>query len=180
MLTRKELTELNEKRWLGQICLVSNPGYESFMEMVKTLTEKLQIGPWTLLYISDDSTQNIRWKGEPIEGPWKYYVAITNIGTMELEIIAPESGPNPYDRFLKEKGPGLHHVKLGIKDNDALRAEALRLAELVGKEILYKGEYGLDHHYYIDTYDDIGAYIEMGNFADMPEPPRLIGYYPEV
>lgn len=175
MLNREQLLRRNRNRTIGQLCLVSR----DYMETVKYLTEHLQIGPWTLLSISDKSTRNITWHGKPIEGPWRYFVAVTQVGAMQLEVIQPESGPNPYDRFLDEKGAGLHHFKFRVDDNDILREESELLAQLVGKPILYKGEYGLDHHYYIDTYDGLGCYVETGNFADMPTPPEFLGYHPE-
>ena len=35
---------------------------------------------------------------------------------MEIEVIQPNYGPTPYDDFLREKGPGIHHIKEVIPD----------------------------------------------------------------
>lgn len=174
-MNRQELTERNRDRELGQICYVT----DDYMRTIKFMTEKLEIGPWKLLAISNESANNIQLDGEPVTEPFRSYIAIANVGGMEIEVIQPGFGPNPYSKYLQERGCGLHHIKFKVADNDLLKKEVDYLAKLVGKGVQYSGEYGLDRHYYIDTYDQLGSYVELGNFADMPVPPEPLGFYPE-
>ncbi len=175
MMNRQELTQRNKDREIGQICYVTN----DLKETLKYMTEKLEIGPWKLLAISNTSAENVRLDGKLVTEPFRSHIAIANVGGMEIEVIQPGFGPNPYSKFLEERGPGLHHIKFKVEDNDALKDEVDYLASLVGGGVQYSGEYGLDRHYYVDTYKDLGSYVELGNFAFMPVLPEPLGVYPE-
>jgi methylmalonyl-CoA epimerase len=45
------------------------------------------------------------------------------IGSAEIEMVAPAGEGSPMARFLAERGPGLHHLVLGVDDLDAAAAE---------------------------------------------------------
>lgn len=175
MMNYQQLLERNKDREIGQICYVTN----DLRRTLAFMTEKLEMGPWKLLAISNESAENIRLDGNLITEPFRSYIAISNIGGMEIEVIQPGFGPNPYSRFLQERGEGLHHIKFKEEDNQRLKEETEYLAGLVGKPVQYSGEYGLDRHYYVDTYEELGSYVELGNFAFMPVPPEPLGQYPE-
>ena len=98
---------------------------------------------------------------------------------MGIEVIQPVSGRDPYSAFLKEKGPGIHHIKESIySNNDNLRKYMDELVER-GHQIIYEGKYMEDIYYYIDTNKDLGAYYEVGNSATCSGHPILVGFYPE-
>ena len=37
-------------------------------------------------------------------------ISLSYLGDMQLELIEPVSGPNIYSDFLRDSGPGLHHI----------------------------------------------------------------------
>jgi methylmalonyl-CoA/ethylmalonyl-CoA epimerase len=169
----EELRALNKNRCISQICYVT----DDYQRTIKFFTEKLLIGPWSVLVNSEESAYNVRDHGEPA-GKWAFYIAAAMVGDIEIEVIQPIEGPNPYNKFLAEKGPGLHHVKERITDNDKL-LERVRHFEGLGSPVNYQGMYMEDHYYYLDTYDELGAYYEMGNSAKVSKHPGLVGQYPE-
>lgn len=59
---------------------------------------------------------NFHKNGKPIQA--KVKIAWANIGNVELELIEPQDQHSLYADFLKEHGPGIHHVMLGTADYD--------------------------------------------------------------
>ncbi len=51
-------------------------------------------------------------------------VAATRVGGMLLEIIAPTSDDAAFAKFLRDRGPGMHHVAYRVADVAAALAEA--------------------------------------------------------
>jgi methylmalonyl-CoA/ethylmalonyl-CoA epimerase len=51
-------------------------------------------------------------------------VAATHVGGMLLEIIAPTSEDAAFAKFLRDRGPGMHHVAYRVEDVAAALAEA--------------------------------------------------------
>ena len=51
-------------------------------------------------------------------------VAATRVGGMLLEIIAPTSDDAVFAKFLRERGPGMHHVAYRVDDIVAALADA--------------------------------------------------------
>ena len=81
-------------------------------------------------------------------------------------------------KFLEERGPGIHHIKESILDNDALDAAVAEYSSR-GPKVNYQGKYMEDHYFYLDTFDALGAYYEMGNNAKVSAKPEFVGWYPE-
>lgn len=51
-------------------------------------------------------------------------VAVTRMGDQLLELIAPTSEDAAFAKFLRERGPGMHHVAYRVDDIVAALAEA--------------------------------------------------------
>lgn len=64
---------------------------------------------------------------------------------MQLEVIAPVSGRSLYDDFLREHGPGLHHVCIEAEDPETFEAmlndAAERGARVVARGVMPGGMY---------------------------------------
>jgi methylmalonyl-CoA/ethylmalonyl-CoA epimerase len=50
-------------------------------------------------------------------------VAVTRIGDTLLELIAPTSDQASFAKFLRERGPGMHHIAYRVDDLAAALAE---------------------------------------------------------
>lgn len=71
---------------------------------------------------------------EIIELPERHMrVAVTHIGTSLVELIAPTSDEAAFAKYLREKGPGMHHIAYRVDDISAalahLRAQDMRLID---------------------------------------------------
>jgi methylmalonyl-CoA/ethylmalonyl-CoA epimerase len=52
------------------------------------------------------------------------HAAVTRIGDMLLELIAPTSDEASFAKFLRERGPGMHHVGYRVDDIAVTLAQA--------------------------------------------------------
>ncbi|NJN17006.1 MAG: methylmalonyl-CoA epimerase [Oscillochloris sp.] len=61
---------------------------------------------------------------ERIELPERHTsIAVTRLGETLIELIAPTSDEAAFARFLREKGPGMHHIAYRVDDINAALAE---------------------------------------------------------
>jgi methylmalonyl-CoA/ethylmalonyl-CoA epimerase len=62
-------------------------------------------------------------------------IAVARLGDMLLELIAPTSEQAAFAKFLREKGPGMHHIAYRVPDVRAALAELqARGVPLIDKE----------------------------------------------
>lgn len=47
-------------------------------------------------------------------------ISLSYLGDLQLELIAPVRGQSLYSDFLRDHGPGLHHICVEVTDSDAL------------------------------------------------------------
>lgn len=172
-MTNDELKKLNENRKITQICYVS----DDYKKTIKYLYEKLNFGPWVIMAHSNEVTKDVALDGEILTEPFKFYCAFTYLGDMEFEVIQPEYGDNPYSKFLKERGPGIHHIKETIKDKAEIQKFIEESAQK-GLDVFFKGSYVEDRFYYFNLMDELGSMYEFGNSMPVENHPILVGYYP--
>lgn len=60
------------------------------------------------------------YRGQPAD--FVADIALSYAGDMQLELIAPVSGRSIYQDFLRERGPGLHHICVAADDADGFVA----------------------------------------------------------
>ena len=56
------------------------------------------------------------YEGEEEIEDQKVRVAILTKGPHRIELVQPSSEDSPISRFLKKRGPGLHHICIEVKD----------------------------------------------------------------
>ena len=176
MMNAQELKEYNKDRKITQLCFVTR----DYKKTIKYLTEKFKWGPWYVLADSQKTSSNVYFEGQPVD-EWYFYYVIGDVGDMQIEIIQPITGEQPFEKFLSEKGIGIHHFKEAFSDNDELK-KAIKDFEDLGNENIYGGEDGEDIYAYFDSYDALGFYYEVGNGAigdvDLTTLPNFIEMYP--
>ena len=84
-------------------------------------------------------------------------IAWTDIGNVELELIEPRDETSVYAEYLRENGPGLHHVMLRTVDYD----RCLDRLDSKGVAILASGELQKTRFALLDTQPDLGMIIEV-------------------
>jgi len=83
--------------------------------LTQELTRLFGIGPFRI----------IEWPVEGIDpqatyhdqpGNFRMLLAFATVGKTQIEIIQPLEGENIYSDFLRDRGPGLHHIRLTIPE----------------------------------------------------------------
>ncbi|MDR0841137.1 MAG: VOC family protein [Christensenellaceae bacterium] len=161
-MNNAELAAHNKNRRITQVCYVT----DDYTRTIQYLYHALQFGPWKILSLSSGNTSNVRLEGKPVEEPFAFAVALCYIGAMQLEVVQPLHGPTVYERFLKERGPGIHHIKESMPRGQ-VEAFMQKAAVQGHREAFhgdgFQGEEDVDGFWYIDTYAQLGAYYELGN-----------------
>jgi methylmalonyl-CoA/ethylmalonyl-CoA epimerase len=171
-MTNEELRKHNEKRRIHQICVVTNDVHK----VMKNWVENMNVGPWRLTEFSDETVKGLRVNGELVTEPFKFLIAISYIGDLEIEIIQPVYGPMIYQKFLDEKGEGLHHIKEKVADEDL--QQVLAEYKSHGIEVTQTGQFQTDFHYYLNTDLKLDVILELGNCPAIELPPERYTIYP--
>lgn len=119
--------------------------------------ELLGLHHWHINYVDTDSGKgsNFRKGNAPIAAKAK--IAWINIGNVELEIIEPQDEDSVYSEFLRDKGPGIHHVMFATPDHD-------RCAERMAANnipVLGSGELQDTRFQMFDTQKNLGLICEI-------------------
>jgi 4-hydroxyphenylpyruvate dioxygenase-like putative hemolysin len=86
---------------------------ESVDEAVKGY-EELGLGPWNVFNLEPSNFEDTTVHGKKQE--FSFRVGFAVIGGLEFELIEPLDDKSIYSEFLKEKGPGLHHLAFEVDD----------------------------------------------------------------
>ena len=75
---------------------------------MRTYVHEYGIGPWDVYEFNSDTVRDMQEDGQPVERAWR--LALSQVGSVQLELIQPLDEHSIYARFLSEKGEGVHHV----------------------------------------------------------------------
>ncbi|WP_375483395.1 VOC family protein [uncultured Mycobacterium sp.] len=104
------------------------------------LTGLLGVRKWVRLPEVHFPSDTCRYHGEPAD--FVASISLSYLGDMQLELIEPVRGPNIYSDFLRDNGPGLHHICVEAKTAeqfDAMIAAAGEHGAAVAQEGLMAG-----------------------------------------
>lgn len=93
--------------------------------------------------------------GAPIEA--RARIAWMEVGGIEIELIEPQDENGVYAKFLRDRGPGLHHVMLATADYGASLADF----EREGYAVVASGELQQTRFALLDTVEDLGMLVEL-------------------
>lgn len=106
-----------------------------------TLTALLGVRKWVRMPAVHFAPDTCSYQGEPAD--FVADIALSYLGDMQLELIAPVRGRSLYDDFLRTHGPGLHHVCVEAQDPEDYEAmlddAAKRGVEIVGRGVMPGG-----------------------------------------
>lgn len=97
---------------------------------------------------------DFRLRGRPVATKAK--IVWARLGDVELELIEPQDSSSVYAEFLRDHGPGVHHVMLAADSETGGR----RLAE-AGVPVLAEGEIQGGRFRLYDAQQDLGMIIEI-------------------
>jgi methylmalonyl-CoA/ethylmalonyl-CoA epimerase len=128
---------------------------------LKTYTQTLGWGPWSVFDYKPPLLHDTRVKGEPVE--FRMIGAEASVDGLGFELIQPVSGPSLYQEFLDTHGEGVQHIacmKHSAEDS-ALMQEHWQSN---GAEVLMSGRIGDSiEFYYLDTEPMLKFVLESGS-----------------
>ena len=179
-MNAKELKEINQERIICQIGFVC----KDIEKSVRLWVKYLHIGPWRFVTLSDKTVKDAEFmykEGETkiITEPFKYICALCNLKNIQIELIQPLYGPTIYQKFLEEKGEGLHHIKEQIKPENW--NTNLDDYEKRGMPIIQSGKYGKTSYAYVQSEKNLNFYLEFGDNIPNETYPKGsdLHYFPE-
>jgi len=120
---------------------------------VRYYESTLGIGPFNSPFEVDMSGAVFR--GKRIET--KIKVAFAQSGSLQLELIQPVEGQNPYTEFLARHGDGIHHLAYIVDDMEAMKAEFAKR----GYQVVFQHDMVVMEFAYYDTSEIGGLMTEV-------------------
>ena len=113
------------------------------------------------------------------DAEYKFYLAISYIGNTQVELIQPVYGPTIYQKFIDERGEGIHHYKEKIRPEDW--DSVIASYEKLGMKVTQKGTYGNARYCYIDSDPKLHFIVELSDCVPNPEFPEGsdVYYFPD-
>lgn len=141
-------------------------GIDQVAILVKDLEEAVEnywnmfgIGPWHFYTYAKPFVREMSYRGHPAD--YKMRLALSQLGSMRIELIEVKEGDSIYADFIKEHGYGVHHLGILVED----MREALTQAGSAGLDMIQDGSgFGLDgdgHYAYLDTELQFGVTFEL-------------------
>ena len=127
---------------------------------MRTYVHEYGIGPWEIYEFNPGNVAEMVRDEQPTESAWR--IAVTQVGSVQWELIEPLDGESIYARFLAEKGEGVHHVAVGGRGY----RETLEEARAKGRRVVLGGVYDGVAFAYLSTDEDLGVVTEI---FDWPE-----------
>lgn len=136
---------------------------------IRNYEENYGIGPWTIHQFTPEEVKMWRDENGTSEKPAASRFAAAMVGGVQWELIQPLDDKSIFAKFLKEKGPGVHHIAVVTPDyKKTLQAEAKRGNELV-MDCELGGQYEGIKVSYLGTQKELGVILEV--FSGMPDAP---------
>lgn len=93
----------------------------------KALTGLLGVRKWVRIPDVHFAPDACSYRGEPAD--FVASISLSYLGDMQLELIEPVRGENIYSDFLRDSGPGLHHVCVEADSPERFDAALAEAAE---------------------------------------------------
>jgi catechol 2,3-dioxygenase-like lactoylglutathione lyase family enzyme len=100
------------------------------------LTGLLGVKKWVRMRDVHFSPDTCSYRGRPAD--FVASISLSYLGDMQLELITPVRGPNVYSDFLRDNGPGLHHICIEADSTEQF-AVTLNAATEHGASVVQQG-----------------------------------------
>ena len=136
------------------------------------------ISNWIFYPHNNNRLQNVIIKEGICEPEFQFYCACAPYGNLQIELIQPVYGLPFYENYLKEHGPGAHHIKEIVPEDKY--DEVLEFYASQGMEVIFGAEFFGSRFYFINSIPKLDILLEIGN-GKMPSgfPPEWGVPYPE-
>jgi methylmalonyl-CoA/ethylmalonyl-CoA epimerase len=128
---------------------------------LKSYTETLGWGPWSVFEYQPPLLHDTRVRGEPVE--YRMIGAEASVDGLGFELIQPVSGPSIYQEFLDAHGEGVQHLAC-MKHSSGDSELVQRHWHANGADVLMSGRIGDSiEFYYLDTAPMLKFVLESGS-----------------
>jgi catechol 2,3-dioxygenase-like lactoylglutathione lyase family enzyme len=128
---------------------------------LKTYTETLGWGPWSVFDYQPPLLHDTWVKGEPVE--YRMIGAEASVDGLGFELIQPVSGPSIYQEFLDSHGEGVQHIAC-MKHSEQDSSLVKEHWRSNGAEVLMSGRISDSiEFYYLDTAPMLKFILESGS-----------------
>lgn len=94
-------------------------------------------------------------RGQPVQ--CALAIGFARSGDLQIELLQPVRGVGLHVEFLRDRGPGLHHLGFMVDDRDA----TIAAADALGFPSVMSGEFGSLRFAYLDTVAALGVFAEI-------------------
>ena len=161
------------KSGIAQIALV----VKDLDKTVENYWKIFGIGPWHFYTYEKPFVKNMTYMGE--DADYSMRIALSYFGPMRIELIEVIEGNSIYKDFVEEKGYGVQHLGILVKDMQS----TIQQAEEMGFTVIQDGSgFGLNgdgHYAYLDSEEDFGITFELIERPDGRKEPEKI-YPPDI
>lgn len=144
---------MSQQRAIVQIGIVVADARHAIREYARLLG----IREWHINHVDSANGIGRRFRATDGDITVKATIAWADIAGIEIELIEPNDETSPYARYLRESGPGVHHVMLATDDYDA----DVGSLEENGVPTLLSGELQATRFQLFDSGDSLGTIIEL-------------------
>jgi len=117
------------------------------------------IGPWSFEDWPPPNRPEFESFSDDRPARWRARLAFARSGSTEVELIETYEGECGYTQYVRERGPGIHHLQFRVKDVDAA---ARRLTDRGIKiKMGATGRRPGTKWVLMDTYEQLGFYVEL-------------------
>lgn len=102
----------------------------------KALTGLLGARKWVRIPEVHFAPDTCTYRGEPAD--FVASISLSYLGDMQLELIEPVRGENIYSEFLRDNGPGLHHICMDAESLEHFDAALASVGDH-GAEVVQRG-----------------------------------------
>lgn len=127
-------------------------------QQVKNWAEVLGESVPAVVTIDGYEKTGATYKGEPTSAVAKQ--AIFYLGDISIELMEPVGGPSAWEDFAKTNGQGIHHIAFTTENTD----KELGFYRRKNTSVLQQGHWETGRYTYIDTFEKLGAYLELLEF----------------
>lgn len=150
---------------------------EDVRQTVKLLNDQYGIGPWLMVNFGDchDGKDFISVENAVIDGveigTYGVHMAACNALNVQIELLEPTGEADALGRFLKERGPGLHHISVHHPEAYETVKERICRAGFAGGQTSFID--GQEICGYTDHLELLGIYLEIHKRGENFELPKV-------
>ena len=157
---------------ITQICCVTRDHKRTMASLMK-----LGVGPWRIYRFNPETTSDTRYKGKP--HTFSAVMGYASSANTQFEIVEPTGGTSIFGDLLEQRGEGVHHFGITIP---AIRSVADAIAAYGDKgfPVAQSGRVwgGGTAFTFIDTFTELGFYLELTESSPGFSPPEPNEWYP--